>query len=332
MVLTYPLSSAIGTFLKTGSVDGLAALSVQSIIDRPWLRTDPSVAPQLALPVPQTVLRGSRPSRTITNAIPEVTLSGLPSVGTLDSNIGAGNVLFCDAHTAVGAYVPARWRYFSPIEPVLAPNTFVKATDGWVDARLAFLERPELAQAFGGAMTANSTALLPVRPGRDTLVHIDGQLADANGRLIARNTPGYRWIPLPTDTRAVRCTGICVIAAQATIPQGLPLNPPTNPYKNVPFHVVLPWLALARIPPGEAQLLRYNVAFASGWDAILDGTTLPHVRIDGIVNGWIIPPRTSSVQVTLIEHDAALIMLAECLAAAGSLVLVVRTFLDSLSH
>jgi len=193
----YPLSLALGRYLRDGSLDGLAALSVERVIARPWLQTDPSIRFQLALPLPTWLSKSGTSSAALSGVTAELTLGAFPFVGTLDSNVGAGNVLFGDAREATGSLVPAAWRAFDRVRAVRPDIDFVRAADGWVDARLAFVEDPDLAQPYGGAVTTDSAAALSVVPGMYALVFVRGKLSGQNGDTLVAADGGYRWVSCP---------------------------------------------------------------------------------------------------------------------------------------
>jgi hypothetical protein len=331
-VASYPVSSALGAYVLHHDSTLLRALSVAAVYRQSDMRSDtPDLRFQWAFQRPQDVaaFSTSSPKSTVERlpALPEMTLSALPAVGTLETNIGAGNVLFGDAGAAAsaGASVPISWKTLPPVLRVIAPNAWADAGQGWVDARLAFAQRPDLAQSYGGAVTRNSRAVLPVAPGHEALVSISGELATQTGTPLVRRTNGYTWIAIPPNTNGVRCSGVCVVAAQGD-PRRLPLNPPPHKYLALPFRTATPWLASATIPRGEAALLRYNVAYDSHWIALYRTHALAHVRIDGIVNGWIVPARSAETGVLLIETGAAATSLAEVLCFAGIVVLLALAF------
>ncbi|MBD5634434.1 MAG: hypothetical protein IAI49_08155, partial [Candidatus Eremiobacteraeota bacterium] len=252
----YPLSPALGRYMRDGATDALGALSVGSVLARPWLQTDPSIRYQLALPLPDWLTRTPAFSGAIARVTPELSLGDFPAIGPLDTNIGAGNVLFEDAREATGPAVPAAWHALDPAHAVTAGNEFVRAADGWVDARLAFAEDPELAQPFGGALTTNRFATLNVVPSMFALVFVRGKLLSQDGTPIASTSAGFRWIFVPSNANALTCAGLCVVAAQATRLPGAPLNPPPRPSEGVAFRVPIPWLVAATLPAGSSPLLR----------------------------------------------------------------------------
>jgi hypothetical protein len=319
----YPVSTALARYLQDGSLRDMSALSVSYVVNRPWLHPDTrSLRGQLALTsagLPDEARRAPPFVERIPN-LPELTLSPLPRVGTLDTNIGAGNVFFGDARIARGPGVPADWANYSPVVPIVAPSRFADARQGWVDARLGFLSAPQLGQPFGGAMTLDSDALLAVHPDLDALVYVRGTLYSADGRKLTGST-GYRWIAIPTGVNAVRCSGLCVVALQGMPPQ-LPSNPAGGPVTAVPFRQLTTWLASATIPPGPARLLRYNVAYEDLWIARSDGVELAHVRVDGIVNGWILPALDHRQNVVIIEIGALATACAELFAVLGLIVII----------
>lgn len=307
----YPVDAALGAFALHASVDSLEALSVSSVTERPWLRMqNRALEMQWALPFagfPET----SRERTLMLDAAPELALLPLPQVGTLDANVGSGNIFFGDAALVRGTMAPAEWGRFTPIRPIAVPSDSVRASEGWVEARLAFAERPDLAQAFGGALTTNRTAELQLRPGIPALVFIEGTLRAADGAVLTSTTHGYRWIPIPVAR--VTCVGLCVVAAQGNPPVA-PLNPPKLRARGVRFTQFAPWLAVARLPAGSTGALRYNVAYDDRWMAYLGGRKLTHMRLDGSINGWFVPRRTGVMSLVLIEVTAALQLLAELLA------------------
>jgi hypothetical protein len=259
-------------------------------------------------------------------------VSPLPAFGTVLAHVGRGNVQIGDG---------AEWCAVDPQPgcdaraptPIAAPRAFVRASDGWVDARLAFLEVPQLAQSYGGALTTSAGAELPVRPGHAVLVRIDGRLADRSGRrIIASGTDGYRWIAIPRNVDTVRCIGRCVVAADLpSIPQ-LPLEPPSLPARAVAYHAIVPWLVIAHLDPGPRRSLRYDVRFDPSWSAFVDGRALPHVRIDGVVNGWILPAERSHVKVLIVERAAAVTTILECGVTVTFLALLGPTTYRRLRH
>jgi hypothetical protein len=84
----------------------------------------------------------------------------------------------------------------------------------------------------------------------------------------------------------------------------------------VDFQQVLPWLAVATVPAGPSEVLRYNVAYDPHWAAYLAGHGLPHLRLEGIVNGWMLPGRTPPQCLVLIHTVSAAQLLAEIFANA----------------
>jgi len=316
----YPLGPAIGRYMRDASTDGLAALSISNVVARSWLQTDPTIRYQLALPLPAWVQRPSPVSVPIAGAIPELTIGAFPAIATLASNVGAGNVLFGDARNASGS-VPVPWGRFAAVRAVKSDNIFASAAAGWVDARLAFVEDPNLGQPYGGAVTTQSASALSVTPGLYALVYVAGKLVARDGTILISNSEGYRWILVPRSVNAVRCLGLCVVAAETAQVPNEPLDPPSQRSAGVDFASPIPWIVRAELPTGSAPLLRYNVTFDRKWVALLAGAILPHMRIDGAVNGWIVPTRSQPTTVYLIETGAALTTLSE-LVAVGVFCLV----------
>ncbi len=309
----YPVDVALARYAFDRDDRSLAALGVASIFGRLWLRSDDTArAFQLALkPVerarwlPKDIFDLRSLAAKVANPQPPVALFPLPAVGTVVDELGAGAVLFSDAAQARGAQVPPSWLGYRALVPVSASGRYVDAALGWVDARLAFESAPQLGQALGGAATMSSQDFLQLRAGVPALVFVEGALRDQDGALISSSTSGYQWMILAASTSAVRCDGLCAIAAQGYPPAGLPANPQAAAPIAVTAAEVTPWAIRATIPAGPQAMLRLNDAFDRGWVAQLSGGRLPHVRVDTTVNGWLLPSRSAAQQVLLIHWPAA---------------------------
>ena len=318
--LIYPADAAFGYLLRDGDSAPLAALSVSQIVARPWLSSANVADGAFAFPLPAWLKHPRLVSGiTMLAPLPMLALSPLPKIGTNIVHVGSGNVQAGDAGPLC-AYAREPGCDASPPSPITAPNLYVEAKDGWVDARLAFLEEPELAQNYGGAITTNSEALLSLVGGEDALVSVAGRLTNADGsRVLDRGGTSYHWIAIPQDTDAVRCFGRCVVAAQMISGQSLPLEPPPQPAQAVNFRTLLPWLVIAHVGAGGVATLRYDVTYDRHWSAYLDRIALPHLRIDGVVNGWIAPDRRTDATVVLVEWGAAITTLLELAVTIGAI-------------
>lgn len=309
---TYPVAPALGRLLRDGDARPLAALGAAAIVRRRALHTDASLAGQLALP-PQPWLLRSDPHLTKGGpATPELTICAFPRIASLASNVGAGSVLFSDARDASAPDLPSLWKTYPTVRRVGGTGEYVRAADGWVDARFAFLQLPEIAQSYGGVVTTNPRALLHLEPGGFLLVWTDGELVDQVNRRVDAHARRFHWIGLRPSVYALRCRGTCVVAAgAASLPHDVPLNAPASPFREVPFVARAPWYVDATIPEGSERLLRYEVTYDDRWTAYAPGVTLTHLRVDGVFNGWLIPRRERAMRVTLVETGAAAVTLAE---------------------
>ena len=310
----YPVSAALGSYLRDGRVDRLAALSVESIVARPWLETDPSIRYQFALPAPAWLFKTVTQPRAIAAALPQLSLSAMPEVGTLDSNLGAGNVLLGDAATATGPLVPQAGT-LSPRRKASPPTAFSSPPrmGGWTRAWRSSKNRNSL-NRYGGALTTSRTAVLPLASGKAALVFVRGSLLTPAGATLASTTNGYRWIVLPPSVSGVRCAGLCVVAAQAVRMPAYPLDPPAHPSRAIGYRTLTPWFVVANVPAGEAELLRYNVTFDDNWVALYANAPLSHLRVDGVVNGWLLPARQQAATIVLVEGGAVCVAFAELVA------------------
>jgi len=246
--------------------------------------------------------------------MPLVSLGALPQVGTLDTNVGANAAFFGDVAELRGPFVPASWRSYTMPQSIAASNAEIKADKAWVDARLDFIAHPEIAQAFGGAVTTSARALLPITGGTAVLAYVKGRLLDQSARAIARSPGRYSWIFLPETVRALKCEGRCVVALKGR-PPPLPANPLPQRSQALPLHVPAPWLLWVHPLTDNASAIRFNTAYDPHWIALRGIDVLPHFRMDAVVNAWIVPPHNDR-DVALIEWVAALQSLFEVVGVA----------------
>jgi len=321
----YPEDWALSRFIHDRDVRPLASLSVATLIERPWLRTDAGSFVQEIASASLTSSDGEPYSVRHIDALPELSELTLPQIGSLDNHLGDGNAFFGDASLLRGSGIPDTWKALPRFIPVSASNRYVKMRDGWVDARLVFPEYPNIAQGLGGVATTSSK-LLEVAPNADILAFVEGRLNSMAGSTVLKDTRGYVWAKLPPGLRLLRCRGFCLVAGEATIHRPIPLNPSPRAFRAIHFQSILPWLAEATLPPGPPMMLRYNIAFSPAW---LAGLTLPtailtHIRLDAAVNGWFLPRLTQPRRVWLLDPIAAVQTVCELIGVMSVLVLMLR--------
>lgn len=307
---TYPSNAALGAFLIQGNTAPLQALSVATVLVRPWLRTETdALAQQWALPFHGFPPRSQAQVIALV-ASPELALLAMPAVGALDAHVGDGNIFFGDAAAARGPLVPMSWLRLKPVHPIVPPNEETKAARAWVDARLAFGQAPELAQSLGGALTTNSSAVLTLRGGAPALVYVSGALRSVDGRTLARGSGGYRWIEVPPSVSGVKCLGLCLVAARGD-PPAVPLEPAPHVPRALTFQAITPWLVMTDLPAGPPGALRYNTSYDAHWSAYLGSLVLTHLRLDGVANGWLLPASPRPQTLILLETTAAAEVVSE---------------------
>ena len=295
----YPAVSALAAYAATCDTSRLAALGVTDVVVRPWL--EPTNGNR-------TVHDGTQCSggRIRGDDVPQLGIAAPPAFGTLVSNVGAGNVFFGDRSGAGADRVVA-------IRP---DRRFADPKAGWIDARLVFESDPRLGQAFGGAATTSSVAVLPLDGTLQALVYVRGALLDQAGRTLTTSTSTYRWIPLAGGTTAVRCAGTCVVALQGDPPAHLAADPPARRVAALNFRTLTSFAVVSSVAPGPARFLRYAVAYDAHWLAFADSwKPLAHVRVDAVTNGWRLPARARRTGVLIINVAAAI----ECAAIFGAI-------------
>ncbi|TAM77167.1 hypothetical protein EPN44_03770 [bacterium] len=326
----YPVGSALAEYAQTGDTATLSALSVSEVIARPWLATDTfSLSQQSALPLGAFPASPKRAGARRIDAAPMLALLEMPAIGSVVDRIGGGNIFFGDAAGLAGPGVPTSWRSLPRVTPIVFSHRFLRATDGWIDARLGFIAEPRLAQAFGGALTTARRVPLRVAPGIDALVYVRGRLVGRGGEVISGSTRRYKWVRVPPSVSTVTCDGECVVAVQGIVPRGISGEPTTLRAIAIPFRGVMPWLAVADIPHREGRLIRYNVAFNRNWVALFDGKVLSHVRVDMTVNGWLLPEGWKPGHIIIIEYAAAIQALFEVFGIAWIVALLALTALHA---
>jgi hypothetical protein len=319
----YPVDAALARFEKRGDVVGLAALGVSEVVSRPWLTTDTAaLAAQRALPPPLNNAPGAAVIRRL-EPQPQLALMQTPLTCSVCTRAG-GAVFFGDVAGINDALAPAAWSGYPQTVIVQPSREAVHARDGWVDARLAFASNPELAQAFGGAVTTSKDASLPVMGGLDALVLVQGRLLTSSGAVVTGTTNGYRWVPLGADVSALRCDGLCAVALESPQSRAFPAETGAAG-RQVPLSLrrPLPWLVTADVPAGDAAMLRFNEAYDNGWIARLTGARLPHFRVDAIVNGWLVPARTSSDTITIVHWPSFVVAILEAIGCLWTAALII---------
>lgn len=312
---SYPAETALASYLETGNDSLLRGLGVGDIIVRPWMSTNmTTLAPQFAISPAKD--RPHYLSTHTVSAVPELTTRPFPHIGSLDTNIGAGDVFFADARAAHGSVIPKFWQRLGFVTNIATPKRKVNARLGWVDARLAFIALPALGQPFGGALTVSRTAVLRFPHRSQALVYVKGALTTLKGRIITTTTRGYRWVHLPVATNAVRCRGLCVVALLGNPPHLKRLPPPT-PFTALRFTSRVGWFASAVLPPGGPRMLLYSVAYNRLWKVIGGGIEFDHVRIDGVLNGWLFRGNSHPLRIVIVELGAACVALSELIALLG---------------
>lgn len=304
----YPVNVALSE-LGRGRTADLAALSVSSIVTRPWLDTDiRTLSYQVNGPLAQSAAGTDKP--TMLKFTPEVTTGAAPLVGSLVNVLGAGNVFFGDAGPLSESNSKGYGAYSQPTIFVASHASSDERRD-WVDAQFDFVTRPAIGQGLGGVVTTDSKARLNVRAGQMTLVDVDGTLIGTSGIVVARSTVGYRWIRMPRNVSSVTCHGRCIIVAQTAMVSVPPLNPPSRTYHPVAFQAGPAWFITVTPTERSDRVLRYNTAFDANWTAWDGGHRLPHFRLDATVNGWLLPHPGRSAHIVLVNLAAASEVAAE---------------------
>ena len=275
----YPTVSALARS-RSSDFSELKALSVRYLIARPYLREHiASLTQEMVTPG-----ESAHPaSQSLTGSFPMLgTIAAAPQVVSIGRSASGNAVFFGDAPENI--YGRMKNTQFSVMR---SSRLGTDPSSGWIDARLAFFTYPQTSTRFGGVFTRSHAALLlPASSRPFVLAWTDGSLSDASGRIVARPTGELAWWPLATGTLRLKCTGACTVVAVGN-PPAVPAEGRTIIPSPVQFHMIAPWLIRASLPAHGNALLRWNTRYERSW--VLTGvTTRAHLRIDQVLNGWLL--------------------------------------------
>lgn len=301
----YPVDMALARYEQSGDDAALRVLGVAEIVPRPWLvsRTHGGVGLAASSLAPRTAGRAMAATRRLDGAMPLLSECATVRVVDLGDPLGPCDVFFGDAAG------------YAPVRPIRAPSDSIDSRTAWIDARLAFAESPELAQAIGGALTESNVSL-EVEPNSWLLAYVRGVLLAANEQTLVTSHGSFAWVRVPAGVTSVKCSGLCELVAQT---QRLPrraLHRAQPHLSALEFRRLAPWLYVVTSngnpPPFDSvanRVLRFNERYDSGWAAFDEGRALAHVRIGMSVNGWFLG--NPSGRVVLVQVTALLQLLAE---------------------
>jgi hypothetical protein len=282
---SYPAAKALSFAQVSAGASGLEALGVSYVA----CRTDFATS-RLALfaDLSRRPPSSSLCNRHLDNPVPLASLVAY-RIGNDPSELGGGEVFVGD--------VPGADAVIRLTSPRASDDPHVD----WIDARLAFAANPEMAQGLGGVMTSSHRPLWisDAKAGDKILAFARGRVFDGD-RALPLPQAKYAWAPLSHPREALRCEGTCLVAALGRFAE-LPLTTGRDTWSRVDVRYPLPWLAFARVPPGKASVLRFNVSYNTGWQAWAGTLRMPHVRLDTVTNGWMLPQRRMPQQVVVVH-------------------------------
>ena len=307
---SYPVDAALARYVQNGDTTALAALGVQSIVNRPWLvsRSNGEIGLAAASLPSQTALRSER-SQSVADAAPFVGACGGARVMASPDALQACDLFVTDAPGA------------APLMVARSSNDSIDPRMAWIDAGLGFAREPALAQGIGGVLT-QSRAPLSVTPDAWLLAYVRGSLYDARGRVLLRDRGAFAWVWLPATNDRVTCDGLCVAVGETRAFPAVPLRARKANEAPLTFDAPLPWLI--RVRGAHGALLRLNARYDNGWLALAGSRLLPHVRVSLDANGWFLP--RGSNDVTLLQLTAFLQFLAEVAGIACTAFLLKALF------
>lgn len=319
----YPENAALAIYERTGNSEPLRALSVAQVICRPELRSPNQSAQRVALGSDRGPINrpcGAADSRSFHEFRSELSLQTNPQLVSLGRDFSEDDIVIFDLPTDG---IPEFHLVGAP-QHVWSPHGggSLDATRAWVDQYLSETVLPEAATEFRGAITTSRSAWLDVKNARFVLAWVDGDLYDDAGRRIQSGRREFAWSRLFSDSRRIRCHGVCAVELFSDTPVRYPLESSTPLATPIAFQQQVPWQTEAVLPAGSSALLRYNVRFDDGWTAAIDGRPLQHVRIDHSINGWVVPDRKKAERVSIVNVTARRVVGLEVVSFALWVVLI----------
>jgi hypothetical protein len=318
----YPIGGALAKAERSGDLRGLEALGVTELFFRRGFAENGSV---FAGPIHVQALHFPSGNSLVLPAIrQQLSLAALPAVMPGFGDL-AGNWVFAgDLNVDMARLLHVKGRF----EPVLSlpVGDSVDWHSDWVRTGLAELQYPEVSNPLEGAFTS-SAAILSVPPAAaGVLAQVVGRLTDGRGRLVSAGTRGaFAWAPLVRGTQGLRCAGRCTIAGTAFAIPSAYRTEGTAPAVALAARQLTPWLLMSSVPAGDAALVRYDSRYSGKWLGFGSNGILPHLRVAGVMNGWLLPPRAKETTVVLLHATSALQALLEALGVSwfiGTLVVL----------
>lgn len=295
----YPADYALSAYVRDGNAGPLGRLGVAEVVER-CLYATARFSVDLPPPVPPTC---ENRVREIDRPVPELSVLRGAQLVSLDSRIN-GNILAGDVDSGFQTH------------PVSVGSGGSDPRSGWIDARLEFTRRPEIAQAYGGVYTESHQGL-PLSGDRWLLVNVTGRLTTEAGEVVAAAaSSGYSWRHVPARASMIYCQASCAIATSAAKRPKVPLEATASPYVPLPFRRVFSWLLLAHRSLRSNEVIRLNEHYDCGWVAFAGRASLSHVRIDGVVNGFRSVTALPAASLTIIHVPS----LVEVVLEVGALI------------
>lgn len=321
---SYPVGEAIASYIRTGNVNALEALSVAQIYTRSYFSSN------------LTAIVGGNPadeSLPMTSAAtrlsprPELELTSIPP--------SSDRILPYEHPYLLGNGKPFVFlENASPVETSPASSSAVRS---WISLDEASPGFPNIGSPFGGAFTLSHLAKLSVPHHQPlaVLARIRGELR-GDGHLLSRSTLGWRWVPLE-NARSLTCDGSCAVTLWQTRP--FPAIPQTkrSPISRfaIPFRELLPYVITARIrlasPLAHRSLIVYRSRYDVNWR--LFGLSSPeHVDYSMIFNAFELPRGFDGGSFVIIDIAAALQASAMLISGLTFLVVLAISSLNFLRH
>jgi len=291
-----------------GDARPLRRLAVSTVVFRSWLHGDSGSLAQQGLALP--VLASAASSRT--GAVASiVALVGKPHV-ELDPSVGNDGIFVADAAPVCGACAHA-------MHVIAIPRTLEDPSGSWVDVADAIVAIPQMWQPLGGAVTSSTLPLMLRTPHSGSLlVRVEGRLTIDGS--VARAAPAtFTWIAVAAGLHRIVCAGVCSVVGTIDDLPRIVSTPRSRPQALVATWLA-PWFLQVTLPKGSSNLLRLLVRYDPHWIAFAGTHIMPHVAVDTVFNGWLVPDREHVATVTVFNSASVAQTLLEFIALLSLLV------------
>lgn len=284
----FPVLSALADSAH-GDDRSVAALGVDTIVNRPGLRSDVRTLQDVYPVFNGSETKGT--SRRVAGAPILSLFTGTAPMVRIGRDVRRVGIFFGDDDSVDR----------DNIQRASASRITSDPHQAWIDARLAVPEFQFLGSEFEGTYTESGMPFTAPPDARFALLWTNRRLVSVQGAVIAKASTSLRWYSLP-HAATLLCEGTCSIAAFARNLPSLEDEGKMARLTAIPFAWRSPWMLSATLPARQQpSTIRFAETFDPGW--LLIGTSGRHLRLDQSLNAWLVSagPKTQIWIVNIIS-------------------------------